>query len=194
MSMDLAPPALREASLVIQGDPEAEPGPVADAGPTPDGPASDEIRLDPVVTPSDLLPPVARLDEGPPAGAVAVAVADPGRVEPGRPADVPEPGPSVEPIERRLPRASTIRVLLPSSDSELVVRGDVGRGNPDEWYGPVRVIHTIPLDVGKDYLVGAFWTDPMGTPSSRKHALKIEPGRTYEVDLTSNRPSSKEMP
>ena len=44
-----------------------------------------------------------------------------------------------------LPRPATIRVLMPSADSELAVRGEVGRGQPDEWYGPTRVIHTPPM-------------------------------------------------
>ena len=53
------------------------------------------------------------------------------------------------------PKTATIEILMPDAKAELVVKGEVGRGNPDEWYGPKRVVHSPPMDKGSDYLVGA---------------------------------------
>ena len=92
------------------------------------------------------------------------------------------------------PKAATIITLMPSANSELVVRGDVGKGNPDEWYGPRRVVHTPPLTGRQDYLVGAFWKDASGRPATRKNELSVEPGRVYEVDLRPSRPTWRELP
>lgn len=97
------------------------------------------------------------------------------------------------PGDRPRPRPATIHVLMPSASAELVVRGEVGKGNPQEWYGATRVIHTPPLDTRRDYLVGAFWTDSRKVPLTRKSDLNVEPGRTYEVDLRSDRPTCKEI-
>ena len=98
-----------------------------------------------------------------------------------------------EALEAARPRPSTIVVLLPHADAELVVRGEVGKGNPDEWYGPRRVIHSPPLGEAKDYLVGSFWTDRSGRQQARSKELKVNPGRIYEVDLRSEVPSFKEV-
>ena len=91
-------------------------------------------------------------------------------------------------------RTATIIVRMPSMKAELVVRGEVGRGNPDEWYGPRRVIHSPPLMGPQDYLIGAFWTDPGGRPQTRSQPLKVEPGRLYEVDLRAETPTFTEVP
>jgi len=91
------------------------------------------------------------------------------------------------------PRAATITVLLPNANAELVVKGDVGKGNPDEWYGPKRVIHSPPLGEAKDYLVGAFWTDQDGRRQTRATTLKVNPGKVYEVNLRSKVPTAKEV-
>ena len=91
------------------------------------------------------------------------------------------------------PNTATIIVRMPSSKAELIVRGEVGRGNPDEWYGPRRVIHTPPIDTSKDYLIGAFWTDPSSKRMSRSQPIRVEPGRLYEVDLRSEAPTAQEV-
>ena len=93
-----------------------------------------------------------------------------------------------------VPRTTTIIVRLPSSKAELVVRGPVGRGNPDEWYGPRRVIHSPPLTGPQDYLIGAFWTDPDGQPLTRSQPVRVAPGRLYEVDLRASVPTAVEVP
>ncbi len=99
-----------------------------------------------------------------------------------------------ESIEPPVPKTATIIVRMPSMKAELVVRGEVGRGNPDEWYGPRRVIHSPPLIGPQDYLIGAFWTDPSGRPVTRSQPLKVEPGRLYEVDLRAETPTFSEVP
>ncbi len=106
----------------------------------------------------------------------------------------PGPAPPDKPAGPSSPRTATIHVLMPSADSELVVRGDIGRGNPDEWYGSKRVVHTPPLGAAKDYLVGAFWMDPTGRPTVRQKEMKVEPGRTYQVDLRVAEPTVTEHP
>ena len=103
------------------------------------------------------------------------------------------PAPAARRAEPPLPRTSTIIVRLPSSKAELVVRGAVGRGNPDEWYGPRRVIHSPPLDAPQDYLIGAFWTDPIGRQMTRSTPVKVVPGRLYEVDLRGEAPTAAEV-
>jgi len=128
-----------------------------------------------------------------------------GRPRPSRPPEVaapspphpalgPGPAPPDKPAGQPSPRTATIHVFMPAADSELVVRGDVGRGNPDEWYGPKRVVHTPPLGASKDYLVGAFWMDPTGRPTVRQKEMKVEPGRTYQVDLRVAEPTVTEHP
>ena len=92
------------------------------------------------------------------------------------------------------PRTVTIVVRMPSARAELVVRGEVGRGNPDEWYGPSRVIHSPPLVAAQDYLVGAFWTDATGRPATRSQPLRVEPGHRYEVDLRTEKTTAAEVP
>ena len=92
-----------------------------------------------------------------------------------------------------LPRTATIRVLMPNAESELVVRGAVGRGNPDEWYGPTRVIHTPPMSEEAPYLVGAFWLAEEGEPQQRSCPLTVEPGKSYEIDLRAAEPSWKAL-
>ena len=106
---------------------------------------------------------------------------------PRPPAPTPPPAP-------RGPRTATIVVRMPAAKAELVVRGEVGRGNPDEWYGPTRVIHSPPISTAQDYLVGAFWTEPDGRPATRSQPLRVEPGRRYEVDLRSDKISIVEVP
>ena len=98
-----------------------------------------------------------------------------------------------EALNAARPRPVTINVLLPNAKGELIVRGDVGRGNPDEWYGPKRVIHSPPLGESKDYLVGCFWTDSSGRPQTRSKELKVKPGGVYEVDLRIAEPTVKEL-
>jgi serine/threonine protein kinase len=95
--------------------------------------------------------------------------------------------------EEQLTKTATIHVFMPSANSELVVRGEVGKGNPDEWYGPMRVIHTPPMKGAADYLIGAFWLDSAGRPLTRKRELRIEPGRVYEVDLRPSEPTRREL-
>ena len=90
-------------------------------------------------------------------------------------------------------RTSTINVFLPDANAELVVKGDVGKGNPDEWYGSRRVIHTPPLGEEKAYLVGSFWTDRDGRQQARSKELKVKPGRSYEVDLRGESPTSRQV-
>ena len=97
------------------------------------------------------------------------------------------------PVEFSLPRTSTIIVRLPSSQAELVVRGEVGRGNPDEWYGPRRVIHSPPLAASQEYVIGAYWTGPNGRPATRSRKFQVNPGRLYEVDLRSDQPTAIEV-
>ena len=82
---------------------------------------------------------------------------------------------------------------MPAADAELVVRGEVGRGNPDEWYGATRVIHTPPLAGPADYLVGAFWTGPDGRALAPRAELRVEPGRVYEVVLRGPQPTTKDV-
>jgi hypothetical protein len=101
-------------------------------------------------------------------------------------------GPVREASERR-PRTATIEVLMPTEKAELVIRGEVGKGNPDEWYGPRRVVHTPPLREGADYLVGAFFLGDDGRPLTRSRPIRIEPGKSYEVDLRPARPTSREI-
>ncbi len=91
------------------------------------------------------------------------------------------------------PLTATIKVILPIAKAELAVRGEVGRGNPDEWYGPRRVIHTPPIDGPKDYLVGTFWLDPQGRPQTRSREGQVQPGCTYEVDLRPDVPTWKKL-
>jgi hypothetical protein len=93
----------------------------------------------------------------------------------------------------RQPRTATIEILMPTEKAELVVRGEVGKGNPDEWYGPKRVVHTPPLRKGADYLVGAFFLGDDGRPLTRTRPIRIEPGKSYEVDLRPARPTSREI-
>ena len=100
---------------------------------------------------------------------------------------------AVAPPPRAARRTATIRVKMPAENAELVVRGAVGRGNPDEWYGTTRVIHTPPLGGPADYLVGAFWVDADGRPAHPKADLRVEPGRVYEVDLRGAEPSAREV-
>ena len=116
-------------------------------------------------------------------------------------ANLPRPEPRPEPVvmtkppkPTATPKTATIIVRMPSSKAELVVRGEVGRGNPDEWYGPRRVIHSPPLTEPHDYLVGAFWTEPGGQPLTRSKPLTVEPGRLYEVDLRAPAPTVTEVP
>ena len=92
------------------------------------------------------------------------------------------------------PRPASIVVRMPSPKAELVVRGEVGRGHPDEWYGPSRVIHTPPLLGPQDYLVGAFWAEPNGERLSRSLPVRIEPGRRYEIDLRVETPTLVVLP
>ena len=139
---------------------------------------------------------------------------DPARQLPSLPSDVSAPADTVEVRERneppvppapavvvgpvrraddRRPRTATIEVLMPNEKAELVVRGEVGKGNPDEWYGPKRVVHTPPLPEGADYLIGAFFLDDGGHPVTRSRPIRIEPGKLYEVDLRPARPTSREI-
>lgn len=82
---------------------------------------------------------------------------------------------------------------MPTGKAELVVRGEVGRGNPDEWYGPKRVVHTPPLTTPADYLVGAFFLGEDGRPLTRTRPIRIGPGKSYEVDLRPELPTSREI-
>lgn len=94
---------------------------------------------------------------------------------------------------RPVPRTATIYVRMPAADAELVVRGEVGRGNPDEWYGATRVIHTPPMAGPADYVVGAFWSGPGGRTLDPRVELRVEPGRVYEVVLRGPKPSSRDV-
>jgi len=98
-----------------------------------------------------------------------------------------------EPGVKRSTRTATVHVFMPHANSELVVRGEVGKGNPDEWYGPERVIHTPPLAGEADYLVGAFWTDESGKPLTRSLEMRLRPGGLYEVDLRPSMPTKKDV-
>ena len=98
-----------------------------------------------------------------------------------------------ETFKNSSPKIATIIVRLPNSQAELVVRGEVGSGDPDEWYGPRRVIHSPPLDVSQEYIIGAFWTDPNGLPFTRSKKFQVDPGRLYEVDLRSETPTAVEV-
>ena len=94
---------------------------------------------------------------------------------------------------KRTTRTATVHVFMPNANSELVVRGEVGKGNPDEWYGPERVIHTPPLGGEADYLVGAFWKDERGRPLTRSLEMRLRPGGRYEVDLRPSVPTRREV-
>ena len=120
---------------------------------------------------------------------------------PARPSGVPpvttgppDVGVGLPAVAKRPARFASITVLMPSAKSELVVKGEVGRGNPDEWYGPTRVIHSPPMDRAADYIVGAFWLDAAGRSQTRSCRLRVEPGTAHEVDLRSAVPTSKEIP
>ena len=89
------------------------------------------------------------------------------------------------------PKTATIEVRMPSASAELVVKGEVGKGNPDEWYGPDRTIHTPPMPGEAEYLVGAFWKDASGQPRTRTCKLAVRPGLRYEVDLRPDEPTSR---
>ncbi len=102
-------------------------------------------------------------------------------------------GPGLKLEGRPLPSTATIAVLMPGAKAELAVKGEVGRGNPDEWYGPKRMIHTPPLSGPKDYMIGAFWMDKQGRPRTRSREGLIEPGHAYEVDLRADPPTWKEI-
>ncbi len=102
------------------------------------------------------------------------------------------PGVSVT-LTPKEPMAATSTIRLPDANAESVVRGDVGRENPDEWYGPIRIIHSPPLLDDKHYLVGSFWTDGSGRQQARTHESKVHPGRADEVDLRPSKPTSKVM-
>jgi len=133
----------------------------------------------------------------------ASVVQEPTRVDPGPPIDKPpvmgesakEPDKPRPAAPRAIegPKTMTIVVWMPVVNAELVVRGAVGRGNPDEWYGPKRVIHSPPIDKIEDYLVGAFWTDATGRQMTRTKGLKVHPGGSYEVDLRISNPTSAEI-
>ena len=89
------------------------------------------------------------------------------------------------------PRTATIVVLMPNASSDLIVKGEVGRGNPDEWYGPTRVIHTPPLSKKSQYTVGAFWAGRTRQALTRSCPITVVPGETYEVNLRDEKPSWK---
>ncbi len=97
------------------------------------------------------------------------------------------------PATPRVARAASITILMPSAKAELAVKGEVGRGTPDEWYGPTRVIHSPPMGRGADYIVGAFWMDAAGRPQARSCRIRVEPGKVYEVNLRPSIPTSKEL-
>ena len=99
----------------------------------------------------------------------------------------------VQTVEFSVPKTATMIVRMPSSQAELVVRGEVGRGNPDEWYGPRRVVHSPPLAASQEYIIGAYWTDPDGQPVTRSRKFQVNPGRLYEVDLRSDQPTAVEV-
>ena len=92
------------------------------------------------------------------------------------------------------PKTATILVRMPVTEAELVVRGAVGRGNPEEWYGADRVIHSPPFTTAQEYLVGSFWTERDGRQSTRTQKLRVEPGHKYEVDLRTDPPSARDLP
>lgn len=94
---------------------------------------------------------------------------------------------------KRTTRTATVHIFMPNANSELVVRGEVGKGNPDEWYGPERVIHTPPLGGEAEYLVGAFWMDETGRQLTRSLEMTLKPGGRYEVDLRPSVPTRKEV-
>lgn len=92
------------------------------------------------------------------------------------------------------PKTATIEILIPNAKAELVVRGEVGRGNPDEWYGSKRVVHSPPMHKAADYLIGSFCLEAAGLPLTRTCPIRIEPGKAYEVDLRLEQPISREIP
>ncbi len=98
--------------------------------------------------------------------------------------------PTSEPTE---PRPATLIVQMPTSQAELVVQGEVGRGSPDEWYGPRRVIHTLPISSSRDYVIGAFWTNSSSQIHHRSGTLRVQPGRRYEIDLRAEQPTAVEL-
>ncbi len=95
------------------------------------------------------------------------------------------------------PRTATIHVLMPIEKAVLYIPNDkvhmVGLGNPDDWYGPHRVIHTKPLAEAIDFEAGAFWTDARGRQLSRIRQGQIVPGRIYQLDLRSQEASWTEL-
>ena len=107
----------------------------------------------------------------------------------------PTPVPPI-PVSPVSPAAqiATIVVRMPSSNAELIVRGEVGQGNAGEWSGPRRVVHSPPMTAARDYLIGTLWTDSLGRKMSRAQPLKVEPGGIYEVDLQSNNPTAAAVP
>ncbi len=111
------------------------------------------------------------------------------------PRPAPSPVPSLAPLPPEPPaaRAATIIVRMPSPKATLIVRGEMGQGNPDEWSGPRRVIHSPPLVASRDYLIGGLWADAGGRQVTRSLPLKVEPGRFYEVDLQSAPPTASEV-
>ena len=153
--------------------------------------AADAPGPRPVPAPSPALPAVVAVDAPVPRPAPAPAATLPD--DPWAPWPVGPPRPEPE-TPAPAPRPATIIALMPCERSELVVKGAVGRGNPDEWFGPKRVIHTPPFVEPKTYLVGAFWTDEAGRPAARKDEIRVEPGMTYEVDLRGERPTSRKLP
>lgn len=124
-------------------------------------------------------------------------------VERKREEEKPEQVPQTNPERQRqantttnakpMPKAATINVLMPCANSELIVEGAVRGGQPNEWFGSRRVVHTPPLQVGQDYRIGAFWTDLLGSQQIRTRDIRVEPGRSYEVDLRLAAPIGREI-
>ena len=104
---------------------------------------------------------------------------------------------AVVPPAPRQSRTATIIVRLPTERAELVVRGPVGRGNPDEWYGSrVESFTTPPMifETRGVCLIGRI-LDRCERPAVhhvRTQSLLVTTGlRLYEVDLRSASPDRR---
>ena len=153
-----------------------------------------------VASPPPPIPPPPATDPAPTTVIADESVLVAASVPPPSHPPIPDPPPPevadadpAQPDAALLPRTATVEVRMPTADANLVVRGEVGKGQPDEWYGPRRVIHTPPLFEGGDYLIGAIWADSTGKPQSRNFRLRVEPGSSQEVDLRPDRPTTRPL-
>ena len=190
-ALDLAtipPPAALQLPAPVPNPPRVE---VAVEPPERE-PTIDRPPIDPHPPRGEPLP-APEVEAPGPVAEIPIGRGSDSRPKPGPSDVVPRVEPAPVPAPPRPVQTASIHVLMPTARAELVVKGEVGRGNPDEWYGPTRVIHSPPMGRAEEYIVGAFWLDEAGRPLTRSRKLRVEPGKVYEVDLRPGLPTCKEV-